>query len=70
MMKILKKRGLKAYKGIFKPILSGEAIAFRLEWCLARRTWTLEIWKQYAFTDECGMHETGHRQVYFIRRPN
>ncbi|CAL5989042.1 DDE_superfamily endonuclease domain-containing protein [Hexamita inflata] len=69
-VEILHNHGVKSYKGKFKPILSQEQMDARLKWCLEREHWTVEDWKKYVFTDECGIHETGRRNVYFLRRPD
>lgn len=57
------------YKGRFKPYLTQDDKDNRLRWCKARCKWTPEMWKEFMFSDESGIHETGNKTVWFFRRP-
>ena len=57
--KALRSRGIKAYREMFKFILKSENKVVRLKYCMDRKEWGIEEWKNYGFTDEMSIEVGG-----------
>ena len=53
--KVLKDYGLTNWLAKKRPLLTPEVASLRLQWCLARRDWTYDQWKDYIWSDECSV---------------
>jgi hypothetical protein len=49
---VLTENGYGVFKRTVKPGLTDEAKKARLAWCLERKDWSLEDWKNVIFSDE------------------
>ena len=57
--KALPSRGIKAYKEKFKFILKSENKVVRLKYCIDRKEWGIDEWRNYGFTDEMSIEVGG-----------
>ncbi|PWW76501.1 hypothetical protein C7212DRAFT_82306, partial [Tuber magnatum] len=57
--KALRSRGIKAYKELFKFILKNENKVIRVKYCIDRKHWGMEEWKNYRFTNEMSIEVGG-----------
>ena len=64
----LRRAGLFGRVAVKKPFLSRKNIDKRKRWCLDRRDWTLQKWKQVIYTDECKLDLHPNKREY-VRRP-
>jgi len=51
-----------------KPFLTKKAQQTRLDWCIERRSWTVEQWRLVVFTDECSIAAGGKRGTVWVTR--
>jgi transposase len=66
--RILRKAGLQKTKPTRKPGLTLKMRKERLNWCPARRHWTLEDWKTVIWADEISIVLLHRRGGYRVRR--
>lgn len=59
IVRALREHGIKSYREQFKPILDEDNMKVRLDYCKARRDWTIEMWSNYGFTDEMSIEIGG-----------
>jgi transposase len=64
----LRRAGLFGRIAVKKPRLTTAHIKKRKQWCLDRRTWTVDKWKSVVFTDECLLNLNPNKREY-VRRP-
>ena len=60
--------GLRGCVADKKPLLNAKQRLVRLRWCLARRTWTVEQWRQVCFVDESAFSLIPNTVRTFVRR--
>ena len=48
----LHRNGIRSYIAASKPYLTSKHIAARLNWCITRQQWSMQQWKNVAFSDE------------------
>jgi hypothetical protein len=53
--RMLEPSGITNWKCRRRLHLTEAAVKKRLEWCKARKDWTLEQWRQYMWSDECSV---------------
>ena len=68
--KVLKQRGIKAYREEFKFILKPENKVIRLAYCNERKLWTIRDWANYGFTDEMSIEVGGLYGLNLVWRDN
>ena len=64
----LRRAGLFGRVAVKKPFLTKKNIDKRKKWCVNRRDWTIEKWKQVVYTDECKLDLRPNKREY-VRRP-
>jgi len=57
--KTRRSRGIRAYKELFKFILKSENKVIRLKYCMDRKDWGMDEWRNYRFTDEMSIEVGG-----------
>lgn len=65
--RVLRSAGLRKVKPTRKPGLTEKMRKERLEWCLARKDWTLEDWKNVIWSDETSvvlLHRRGGYRIW------
>ena len=68
--RVLKEYGLINWLAKKRPLLSPEAAAKRLAWCLERRHWRYEDWLKIMWSDECSVERgSGKERRWVFRFP-
>jgi transposase len=68
LKRMLEPSGIRNWRAKRRPHLSEAHAKKRLEWCKARRHWTLEQWRTYMWSDECSAERGKGKSAEWVFR--